>query len=118
MVYIRILLRLRPELAPQTLTAADCTAVPMSADNPRKSTVIRVRVSGLLAGGLIGSPEPGTKGATVCTALLQPGLVPGAPVQLQSEYVSGTFRIERVSCSGDTSGRAWYADLEVRESAT
>ena len=65
--------------------------------------------------GLIGSPEPGTKGATVCTVLLQAGLVPGARVQLESAYTSGLFRVERVTNKGETSGQVWYADLELKQ---
>jgi hypothetical protein len=68
--------------------------------------------------GLIGSPELGEDGTLRVRALLQPGLVPGRSIVLNSvagsNPASGTFRIERVLYAGDTWGQDWYADLELR----
>lgn len=63
--------------------------------------------------GLVGSPERSDKGFVKVRALLQPDLFPGAAVVIESEVVSGTFRIQKGSYSGDTAGPEWYADLEV-----
>lgn len=65
--------------------------------------------------GLVGSPEPGSKGATVCTSLIQPGLNPGGLVKLESQQIQGTFRIERAAYQGESAGRSWYVDIEMRE---
>ncbi len=77
-------------------------------------TAIRLAVEDGNSTGLIGSPEPGEKGAVRAKALLQPDLVPGRKVQIQSREVDGFFRIEKVMFSGDTWGAAWYSDIEVK----
>lgn len=65
--------------------------------------------------GLLDSPEPGHKGTIRATALLIPGLVPGAPVLIESSEVFGLFRIERADYSGDTAGDDWTVQLEGKE---
>lgn len=64
--------------------------------------------------GLVGSPEPGEKGLVKCRSLLQPNLMPGHRIQLQTAAIDGFFRIEKVVFSGDTQGGDWYADLECK----
>jgi len=64
--------------------------------------------------GLIGSPEPGEKGALRVVSLIQPGLKPGRKVQVRSAAVDGFYRVSKVSYSGDTHGSDWYAALEVK----
>lgn len=64
--------------------------------------------------GLVGSPEPGEKGFVKVRALLQPNLLPGRKVQVQSREVDGFYRIEKGVYTGDTWGGDWYADLEVK----
>jgi len=64
--------------------------------------------------GLVGSPEPGEKGIVKARALLQPDLVPGRKVQIQSAEIDGFFRVEKVMFTGDSRGGDWYSDIEVK----
>jgi len=67
--------------------------------------------------GLIGSPEmgsPPTKGKPQLLkfkSLLIP-IKPGAKVKLKSERYDGYVRIHSCSFEGDTSGGAWYTEME------
>jgi hypothetical protein len=64
--------------------------------------------------GLIGSPEPGEDGIVKARSLLQPNLLPGHRVQIQSAEVDGFFRIEKAVFTGDTRGGDWYTDVECK----
>ncbi len=68
--------------------------------------------------GLIGSPELGKDKKTkepVATfrTLLTTQIFPGAKVKIESEAVSGFFRVERVVYSGHTHQVDWYCDCEA-----
>lgn len=69
------------------------------------------------ATGLIGSPEQGEDGTVKARSLLQPAIVPGGRVILESEMVKGTFKAEQVSYIGDTWGPDWYTEFEGKEAA-
>ena len=62
--------------------------------------------------GLVGNPTCDTLGIMSCVAFILPGLVPGAPIEVQSVFVNGNFRIISVEYVGDTRGNEWYAKLE------
>jgi hypothetical protein len=67
--------------------------------------------------GLIGSPEFGETGKDKHTvlkvkSLLQPELVPGRRIKLESETKDCIARVEKVIHTGDTHGPAWYSDCE------
>ena len=66
--------------------------------------------------GLVGTPEAGEKGFIKVRSLLQPDLLPGRKIQVQSKNddVSGFFRVEKVTFLGDTWGNDWYADVEAK----
>lgn len=64
--------------------------------------------------GMIGSPESGEKGIVEVRSLLIPHLTPGRVVALSSLQISGFYRVERVTYQGDTRGKDWYADLELK----
>jgi len=64
--------------------------------------------------GLIGSPTIDSKGVVACTALIQPDLVPGRMIRIQSLGVNGRFRIQEVEYVGDTSGTDWYANIHAK----
>lgn len=49
------------------------------------------------------------------TTLLQPTLMPGDAIRLESKLVSGWFRIETMKHSGDYSGNNWYTEMEIYE---
>lgn len=67
------------------------------------------------ASGLVGSPSVDTKGILKAKALIQPGLFPGLPVVMDSEFVKGAYRIEEVEFTGDTWDVEWYASLTCRK---
>lgn len=65
--------------------------------------------------GLIGSPSIDNKGVLSAQLLMVPDVVPGCVVQLQSEFINGTFRIEKAKYSGDTAGADWFIDIEAKK---
>ena len=77
-------------------------------------TAIRLAVENGISTGLIGSPEPGEDGFVKARALLQPELMPGRRVQIQTREVDGFFRIEKSTFIGDTWGQEFYTDIEVK----
>ena len=64
--------------------------------------------------GLVGTPTVDTTGLCSFTSFILPGLLPGAPVQIQSVFVSGLFRIVSVEFTGNTRGNEWYAKCEAQ----
>ncbi len=64
--------------------------------------------------GLVGSPEPGEKGMVSARSLLQPDLMPGRQVKLESREVDGHYKVTKVVFVGDTWGNEWYSDVELR----
>lgn len=62
--------------------------------------------------GLIGSPTKEQRGRVKFRSLINPEIMPGKQVQLQSRIVTGAFRVEKCSWSGDTEGQDWYVDGE------
>lgn len=64
--------------------------------------------------GLVGSPSLTPEGRVTAVSLLQPGLDPGARVQLESaEVPRGTYAVRSVRYEGDASSTPWYAHLEL-----
>jgi hypothetical protein len=61
------------------------------------------------------SAETGKNHAVKAKALIQPDLVPGRQVQLDSRVVRGLYRITVAEYAGDTRGDDWTADLELRQ---
>jgi hypothetical protein len=82
------------------------------------------------ANGLIGSPEmtaprnpakslravqKSYRGAEVkFRTLLKPELIPGGLVQLESQTVTGTYKMTDVGHDGETRGTPWYTDVTAR----
>jgi hypothetical protein len=70
--------------------------------------------------GLVGSPELGTpekQGApprVKAKSLLQPKIVCGGIVELQTISFKGQFRVEALEHTGDTDGGEWYTALELK----
>lgn len=62
--------------------------------------------------GLVGSPEAGEKGHVKARSLLQPDLVPGRKLRIESREVTGFFKTVRSVFLGDTWGQDWYTDIE------
>lgn len=61
--------------------------------------------------GLLGSPKVDNKGVFSAESLIIPGLKPGAIIKVESEFLTGGFRISEVSYSGDTFGGDCKATL-------
>ena len=71
--------------------------------------------------GLIGSPEfaappkPGKPQRIKFRCLLRPEIRPRSLVVLRSARHSGTFRVEKVTHSGDARAVPWYSDAEATQ---
>lgn len=63
--------------------------------------------------GLIGSPELTHDGLLKCRSLIRPEIRLGHQLKVESEYFTGTYRIERLSYSGSTWDNEWYIDIEA-----
>lgn len=46
-------------------------------------------------------------------SLMQPRLTPGIGVQLQSEQLSGRYKVRKATYSGDTHGPEWHVEVEA-----
>jgi len=64
--------------------------------------------------GLIGSPSVDNEGVLSCQTLLIPEIFPGRTITLESERLSGRYRVEECIYTGDTGGADWYIDLEAK----
>src|SRR5690606_17695590 len=64
------------------------------------------------ASGLVGTPQREEKGGISLTALLQPGLTPGAKISVESADVRGGYVIRETVFKGDTRSRDWYAHIK------
>lgn len=62
--------------------------------------------------GLIGSPSK-TKEGVEFTSLLQPKLIPGRPVQLESKFLKGLFKVYKVSHEGDSETEQFLSKVET-----
>ena len=65
--------------------------------------------------GLVGSPSIDNNGILTAQALLIPDLFPGRLIVLESERLSGNYRIEKCNYSGVTHGAEWYVDIEAKK---
>ncbi len=70
--------------------------------------------------GMVGSPEynapkkPGEKAVVKIRVLLHAGLVPGQKIKLESDSVTGVFRLEAVTHTGSTFSKEYYSDIEAK----
>jgi hypothetical protein len=70
--------------------------------------------------GMIGTPEynapkkPGEKAVLKLKMLLYAGLVPGQKIKVESETITGVFRLEAVTHTGDTITNEFFSDLEAK----
>lgn len=61
--------------------------------------------------GLVESPEIVNRRTITVKALLQPGLVPGQRIVVESAVISGVWRITEAEYSGANGGNDWYATM-------
>lgn len=62
--------------------------------------------------GLVGSPQKKDEGVFF-KSLLIPGLRPGRRVVLNSRFLDGIYRVQRVKISGDTRTGPWHSECEA-----
>lgn len=62
--------------------------------------------------GMIGIPSQG-EGFVQFTMLLNPKLIPGTLVLLQTKTINGTFKIRRAHFEGDSHGQKWQVECEA-----
>ena len=63
--------------------------------------------------GMLESPKIVNRRTVQVSALIQPGLVPGQQVVLQSQVIGGTWRISEAEYAGDTHGNDWTVALTM-----
>ena len=68
--------------------------------------------------GLIDAPEIDDKGQLRARTLIIPDLSPGKRVQVDSEFVTGVYRVEKTRHVGETSGEEWTIEIEAKAEAT
>lgn len=65
--------------------------------------------------GLVGSPSIDNEGILTAQALLIPEIFPGRLLVVESEFLSGNFRVESCKYVGDTAGNDWYVEVEAKK---
>lgn len=66
------------------------------------------------ATGLIGSPSEGSDGVVTARCLMIPDVFPGRRVRFDSPEVSGFFRVETATYTGETAGEDWGIEIECK----
>ena len=61
--------------------------------------------------GLIESPSVDSQGVLTIKSLLIPGIAPGVLLNVNSLFVQGGYRVEKVRYAGNTVGQEWYAEM-------
>lgn len=64
--------------------------------------------------GMIGSPTRDDTRLIRARCFIQPDVLPGRLVRIESKFITETIRVEKVVFSGDTHGPDWFIDLEGR----
>ncbi len=70
--------------------------------------------------GMVGSPQwappekSGGPAKLTIVSRIYPQLTPGGRINLQSERITGVFRVERVTHSGDSHGEEWNTTVEAK----
>lgn len=62
--------------------------------------------------GLIGSPVKTTNGCEF-KSLLQPSIIPGASVKLESKFFNGLYKVQKVTHKGDSHEGDFYSECEA-----
>ena len=63
--------------------------------------------------GLIESPSVDSQGVLTIKSLLIPGIAPGVLLNVNSLFVQGGYRVEKVRYAGNTVGQEWYAEMSA-----
>jgi hypothetical protein len=78
----------------------------------RGLSAVAVKLSGET--GLIGSPQEDQRRHVKCVSLMNPDIVPGRVIRLESLDITGDYRAQDVRYIGDTDGQPWYCEIEAR----
>ena len=71
--------------------------------------------TGMIGSPLFGSPsKKGEASELTVETLLEPRIVPGSKVKIESDKIQGFFKVLKVSHEGDTHGTAWFTRVEAR----
>lgn len=62
--------------------------------------------------GLVGSPSISNKGIATGKCLIIPDMYPGRQIEIDSRFLKGRYRLEKVTFTGDTHGQDWYCEFE------
>ena len=65
--------------------------------------------------GLVGSPTIDNEGVMACETLLLPHIFPGSRIDVNSEFVSGRFRVVRADYTGSVFGADFNIAIEAKE---
>lgn len=65
--------------------------------------------------GMVGAPSVDNEGVLSVTALLIPEIFPGRLLKVESEFLSGNFRVESCRYTGSTFDNDWYVDVEAQK---
>lgn len=63
--------------------------------------------------GLIGNPEPRTRGRAKATAILTSDIWPGRAVSIDHPRISGDFTVRSMKSTGDSHTNEWQSELEL-----
>jgi hypothetical protein len=64
--------------------------------------------------GLIESPTISNKGVCSGRCLMVPDMYPGRQIEIDSRFLKGRYRLDKVTYSGDSHGQDWYCEFEGR----
>ena len=82
---------------------------------PRTQSLTGKAVSLTPSTGLVGSPSVDNKGVLTAQCLLIPDVFPGRLLVLESERLSGNYKVEKCRYTGDTPSTNWYIDIEAKK---
>jgi hypothetical protein len=80
---------------------------------PSRGTLNNPTIKLSVETGMIGSPQIGEEGTVAAASLLDPRMVPGQKVEVDSLVVSGEFVVQEVRHVADTWGHEWTTELEL-----
>ena len=55
-----------------------------------------------------------TDSGIACVSLLNAEIKPGRRIKIESEFITGVFRVHKVKHNGDTHGQQWYSEIEAK----
>jgi hypothetical protein len=64
--------------------------------------------------GMVDSPTVDSQGLLSAKMIIQPGVIPGALVQVKSLFYNGAYRITRCHWQGSVRGQDWYVSFEAQ----